>query len=250
MLKLFIITLLLHLPFLGAAQTITSTLLMNQNDFDNIKAKVSALDKNWQVLTIADSALADFYRVDVNGGVVIYMQKSSDYLFIGELFKANTKQLTNITQQQAQLRRTKLLASIDKSSVLTYQATEKITAIIYAFVDVDCSACRYFHRQIAQLNEWGIEVRYLAFPRAGLDSITYQKMSSAWCATNPKVTINKLMRNEVYQNLSCKANPVAKHYHLGQLMGLVGTPAIVFEDGRLLHGFQSAEEIKAQLNRK
>ena len=30
----------------------------------------------------------------------------------------------------------------------------------------DCGYCRKLHREISQLNDFGIEVRYLAYPRA------------------------------------------------------------------------------------
>ncbi|HAH80198.1 MAG TPA: protein-disulfide isomerase, partial [Gammaproteobacteria bacterium] len=42
--------------------------------------------------------------------------------------------------------------------------------------DVDCGYCRKLHNEMAQINELGIEVRYLAYPRAGVDSDTHDKM--------------------------------------------------------------------------
>ena len=38
-------------------------------------------------------------------------------------------------------------------------------------------------------------------------------------------------------------NPVAHEYELGHLAGLTGTPAIVLEDGRMLGGYVSADQL-------
>ena len=35
------------------------------------------------------------------------------------------------------------------------------------------------------LNAMGVEVRYLAYPRAGLESESYYKIATAWCADDP-----------------------------------------------------------------
>ena len=50
------------------------------------------------------------------------------------------------------------------------------------FTDVDCGYCRKFHNEIDQYNNLGISIKYLAFPRAGIDSESYTKMVSAWCS--------------------------------------------------------------------
>ena len=42
------------------------------------------------------------------------------------------------------------------------------------------------------MNAMGIEVRYLAFPRAGVGSKTYNSMVSAWCADDPNTAITAL----------------------------------------------------------
>ena len=38
-------------------------------------------------------------------------------------------------------------------------------------------------------------------------------------------------------------NPVAREYELGQQVGLTGTPAIVLEDGSLLAGYVTADQL-------
>ncbi len=71
-----------------------------------------------------------------------------------------------------------------------------------------------------ELNARGIEVRYLAFPRAGVGSETYKKIVSAWCATNKQEALTKLKNREPIEEKNCN-NPVNKQYELGKRMGVL-----------------------------
>ena len=42
---------------------------------------------------------------------------------------------------------------------------------------------------------------------------------------------------------TCADNPVADQYALGQKMGVRGTPAIITADGRMVPGYQSADDL-------
>ena len=45
----------------------------------------------------------------------------------------------------------------------------------------------------------------------------------------------------------CADNPIAAQYQLGQELGVRGTPAIVTEDGQMIPGYQSADELMVTL---
>ena len=92
---------------------------------------------------------------------------------------------------------------------------------------------------VAEINALGIEVRYLAYPRAGLNSPTYLKIQSAWCADDPNVAITALKSGQTIEDVSCD-NPIADQYALGNQVGVQGTPAIITSDGRLLPGYMPA----------
>jgi thiol:disulfide interchange protein DsbC len=115
-------------------------------------------------------------------------------------------------------------------------------AVITVFTDVDCSYCRKLHLEVPRMNQMGVEVRYLAYPRGGLDSPGYAKLVTAWCSTDRPAALTRMKRGEQIPAKTCD-NPVARQYELGRLAGLTGTPAIVLEDGRMLAGYVSAEEL-------
>ena len=62
----------------------------------------------------------------------------------------------------------------------------KPKASIYVFTDVDCGYCQMLHKNVGKMNELGIEVRYLGYPRAGLNTASFNKLASAWCAADKK----------------------------------------------------------------
>ena len=118
---------------------------------------------------------------------------------------------------------------------------EKFTVII--FTDVDCGYCRKFHNEIADFNNLGITVNYVAFPRSGLDSNSYNKIVTAWCSSYPKETMTQMKQGQDVAISLCKNHPVKKHYLLGQKIGITGTPAIIKSNGELLPGYLPPEEL-------
>ena len=96
------------------------------------------------------------------------------------------------------------------------------------------------------MNKMGVEVRYLAYPRSGVGSPGYDKLVTAWCSADRQDAITRMKRGEELPPKTCE-NPVAREYELGHLAGLTGTPSIVLEDGRMLGGFVTADQLKEEL---
>jgi thiol:disulfide interchange protein DsbC len=118
------------------------------------------------------------------------------------------------------------------------------------FTDVDCGYCRQFHNQIDEYLNLGIQVNYLAYPRAGLDSESYEKISSAWCDEDPQYSLTLLKQGKEIDKKLCSNNPVEKHFKLGQAIGVQGTPSIVTEDGRMIPGYLPPQELLNILDTK
>ena len=110
------------------------------------------------------------------------------------------------------------------------------------FTDVDCGFCRKFHNEIDQYNNLGISIKYLAFPRAGIDSESYTKMVSAWCSDQADLSITLLKDNKSIPSNSCE-NSVAEQFELGRTLGITGTPALITQSGKLLPGYVPAQEL-------
>ena len=75
------------------------------------------------------------------------------------------------------------------------------------------------HSEIEQLQENGVEVRYAAFPRAGVGSDSYNKYVSVYCAKDQNATMTLAKAGETPEAATCD-NPVADQYQLGQKLGI------------------------------
>ena len=120
--------------------------------------------------------------------------------------------------------------------------------IAYAFTDVDCGYCRKLHREVPAMNELGIEVRYLAFPRGGRKSSVFAKMANAWCATDRQQALADLKAGKTIsvpisgdQNACNKM--IEDQYQLGLQLGINGTPAMVLKNGLIIPGYRPAADI-------
>lgn len=105
---------------------------------------------------------------------------------------------------------------------------------------------------MAAINALGIEVKYLAYPRAGIGSSSYQVLVDSWCAETPNEFLTEAKarsHNKQAPQTSPEAcdNPVSAHYSLGQQMGVTGTPAIILDSGELWPGYLPAAELAKRL---
>ncbi|MNG22971.1 Thiol:disulfide interchange protein DsbC precursor [compost metagenome] len=110
------------------------------------------------------------------------------------------------------------------------------------FTDTDCGYCQKLHSEVPELNRLGVEVRYVAFPRQGLQSPAYKELVSVWCAKDRQGAMNLAKTRQEVPAAECD-NPVAKQYALGQMIGVSGTPAIVLANGKLIPGYQPAPQL-------
>lgn len=180
------------------------------------------------------------------GPKIYYVSQDGQYLFTGELF--DLKSRTNLTEKNLAGVRLKTLASVDESSMIVYKAKGEEKHVITVFTDIDCGYCRKLHSGMAQMNELGITVRYMAFPRAGINSASYNKAVSVWCSKDRNKSMDIAKDGKTPDTATCDA-PVKKHYEVGQVMGVTGTPAIVLEDGSLMPGYLPPQQLSVALEK-
>jgi thiol:disulfide interchange protein DsbC len=97
---------------------------------------------------------------------------------------------------------------------------------------------------MSDYNALGITVRYLAFPRQGLQSQAEQDMKAIWCAKDRNKALDDAMNGKGVKPASCDLD-IAKHYALGVQFGVNGTPAMVLSNGYVVPGYQGPKEMKA-----
>ena len=214
-----------------------------------ISSKINAvLPDGMSVQSIKESQIENLFIVDIGDLKPIYASKNGEFFFYGELYAVNGNTLQNTTKDEVNLKRKSILDEVlSKDDFISFKSkNEKYRVTI--FTDVDCGYCRKFHNEIKDFNDLGITVNYVAFPRSGLDSISYNKIVTAWCSEDPKSTLTKMKQGKDVQLSLCQDHPVETHFLLGQKIGITGTPAIIKSDGELLPGYLPPEELLNRLN--
>ncbi|PCK01015.1 MAG: protein-disulfide isomerase [Alteromonadaceae bacterium] len=199
------------------------------------------------IVSVEKTGVEGMYQVTFDKAGSIYALGNGDHFIAGDLMRIENSKFVDVKSESLKEPRMKALASIPRDEMIIFSPVGEVKASISVFTDVDCGYCRKLHNEVAQLNEMGVEVRYLAYPRAGIGSGSYKKIASAWCADDPNEAIAKLKNGESIPIAVCDNNPVAQQYELGGRIGVTGTPAIFLETGKLLPGYLPADRLAQEL---
>lgn len=190
---------------------------------------------------IKPSPVTGLYQVQVADGPLLYVSEDGAFALAGKLYGVAPGGFVDLEELAMQPLRKARLEAIPASDEIIFPAEGRRKASIFVFTDVDCSYCRKLHREVPELNAMGIEVRYLAYPRAGIGSESHRKIAAAWCADDRQGTMTRLKNLQKVDVAYCEDNPVAEQYRLGNELGVRGTPAIILEDGSMLPGYLPAK---------
>lgn len=203
---------------------------------------------NTPVESISPTSIPGIYQVDLQGGFVLYSSADGQYLLRGDLLEVQGNELVNLTEKVKNEYNVKLLQSINPETMIIFSPKGETKGIAYAFTDVDCGYCRKLQQEVPALNERGIEMRYLAFPRGGRKSGAFAKMANAWCTTDRKQALADLKAGKAI-SVPIKGDQhacnkmVDDQYQLGLQLGINGTPAIVLENGQIIPGYRPAADL-------
>lgn len=230
-----------------AASTAASTAATPANAA-NAPAEVrQALEKfapGLKVDVVEPAPMPGFYQV-IAAGQLVYVSADGKYMLHGDLVDlAKHKSLGDVAW--AQFRKSELAKVPAAQRIVFAPPHPKYTVTV--FTDVNCGFCRALHKHIAEFNKEGIAVDYLAWPREGVTSTsgrptpTYTEMVSVWCPSDRKDALSAAMEGHAPKPATCD-NPVKSQFDLGVKLGVTGTPTIVAEDGTMIGGYLTPEQM-------
>lgn len=199
---------------------------------------VAAVEK-----TEADGLL----EVTLSNGMMVYATESGGHFVVGDLYAIRGGGLVNLAEQKREVDRKAVMDDIELAQMIVFSPKGETRDYISVFTDVTCFYCQKLHREVEDLNDRGIEVRYLAYPRAGLDSDGAKKLATAWCADNQQDSLTQLKAGTVLPVDDCAEAPIAAQYQLGVDLGVRGTPAIITSGGQMIPGYRPAADIAQML---
>ena len=237
----------------------TATTTKNSDDsaaispVESDESVVSALQKNLaasdidvNILSATPTDMPNIYWVTGENMPSFFTDKNGQHIIQGQIIRVGGKEPIDITAKLQSADAQKKLATVAKEDMVIFPANGETKGVIYAFTDADCGYCRKLHSEMQQINDLGIEVRYLAWPRS---QETIPKMEAIWCSENRNEAMNAAKAGDEVTAPSCE-NPVADQVALGMNLGVRGTPAIFTEAGEQIGGYLPAPQIAQALGIK
>ncbi|MFZ3202634.1 MAG: thioredoxin fold domain-containing protein [Pseudomonas sp.] len=227
--------------FAAVALGLASSLSLAADPDQVIRKSLQSIQPDLPIEAIAESQMPGLYQIQLKGGRQLYASGDGQFLLQGYLFQIKDGKAVNLTEQHETKEIAKEINNIPAKEMVIF-AAEQAKTHITVFTDTDCGYCQKLHSEVPELNRLGVEVRYVAFPRQGLQSPAYKELVSVWCAKDRQGAMNLAKTRQEVPAAECD-NPVAKQYALGQMIGVSGTPAIVLANGKLIPGYQPAPQL-------
>jgi thiol:disulfide interchange protein DsbC len=234
-----ILLILAFMPFVQAADDKATF----ENSLKNLSpSEIKVVEINATPIEGIKEVLIDAGR----GSEIVYMSADGKYILNGSIVDIEKK--INLTDQKKSVIRKDLLAGIGKSQRIDfYPEGQEMTHHITVFTDIDCGYCRKLHAEMSQYNDLGIGISYLFFPRAGVQSASFDKAVNVWCAKDQQEAMTLAKAGETVEPKKCD-NPIEEHYKTGLTAGVSGTPALVLDDGTLMPGYLPPAQLKQRLD--
>lgn len=214
-----------------------------QDDYAVVEERMREIAPNADSIAVSETPIEGILQVQI-AGEIVYTTLDGRYLLQGRLVDLDTKaDLTELAKAGARL---ELMDGIDQSKQIVFEP-ENAEYELTVFTDIDCGYCRKLHAEMEAYNAQGIGIRYMAFPRAGIGSNSFNKYVSAWCADDQQGALTNAKLGNEPEPLQCE-NPIAEQYNLGVALGVTGTPALLMNDGQLIPGYVPPEKLKARLD--
>ncbi|KMT64241.1 bifunctional protein-disulfide isomerase/oxidoreductase DsbC [Catenovulum maritimum] len=226
--------------FILCSSVLSLNLFAADKNHTAIKAQLDMMGLS--VKSIEASPINNMLQVMTSKGL-FYVSEDGEYLFHGSLFNLK-KGLVNESELVLAKHRKEDLDKFSGSTIEYKAKNEKY--VINVFTDITCGYCRKLHNEMQGYNDLGITVRYLAFPRGGIASQSYNDMVSIWCADSPKKAMDTGKAGGRLTAKTC-ANDIKEQYEFGAQSGVTGTPAIMLENGVLIPGYRPPADMLSAL---
>jgi thiol:disulfide interchange protein DsbC len=197
-----------------------------------------------KITSIRPAPIAGIYEVVVGGKQVFYTDDQAQFAFAGNVIDLDTKE--NLTQK-----RVDELLAVDFSRIPLDKAIVKVKGAgsrkLVVFSDPDCPYCRQLEKELAFVDD--VTIYILLYPLESIHPNAREKAVRIWCSPNPAKAWDDLMlfgREPAPSATTCDT-PIDQIALIGQSLFIQGTPGLVFQNGKVVGGAISAQEIEGLL---
>jgi len=179
----------------------------------------------FEILAIEDAPVEGLKQIVTPKGI-FYSSDDGEYFVQGQIYNFG-EGFKNFTNERMRPIKLDLLESFADDMVVYKADNEK--RVVTVFTDVTCGYCGKLHRSIPELNELGITVRYIGYPRSGMSGSGYTANRNVWCADDKKAAFDKAFAREQVPTAVCE-NKLDKMYASGETFNVRGTPLVVADN--------------------
>lgn len=198
-----------------------------------------------KVKDIAKSPIDGLFEViteSPQGPLVVYADDKGQYLLIGDLLNVQSKR--NLTRER-----------MDKLTEVKWDNLPLDNAIkvvkgngsrkIAVFSDPDCPYCKKAEAEFAKMDD--ITIYNFAYPLP-MHPDAGRKSKLVWCSKDRAQAWQDLMlKGVVPKGKTDCDNPIDENLALGAKLGVNGTPALIFPNGKRIPGYVDANRLEAML---
>lgn len=205
-----------------------------------LREALKEMAPNLPITSISESVLPGVYEV-ISGAQVYYLSPNGRYLVEGSII--DLQEQVNVSDQRRGTLQLALIEEVPEDQMIVFNnADQSADRWITVFTDTDCGYCQRLHQEIDTITEADIRVRYLMFPRAGIDSHSSAELQSVWCADDQQQAMTIAKSGGTVTPATCE-NPIQSHMDLARQVELRGTPLIYLDNGTKIPGYRPAEEL-------
>lgn len=178
------------------------------------------------------------------GRSIFYVDAAGDYLIEGQML--DTRAQRNLTDERMEEINRVDFASLPLKDAVVFKVGNGRRKMV-VFSDPNCGYCKKLEGEFNQLQD--VTIYTLMIPILGGDGAT--KIDNVWCAKDRTQVWRDWMlgRSPIPAAGGCSSAPTQRNLELSQRLGVTGTPAIIFEDGTRLPGYDQAANIEQRLKR-
>lgn len=222
---------------------------------------------------LGEFGLPDLYEVKLGGKDYGVMPSSGSHFITGEVIHFTKTEHKNLTAEY----KNELLAVNAKTEIEKLKEVDFISyapkidkiGTLYVFTDTTCGYCVKLHNEIDQLLSAGVEVKYIPYPRSGVEekvpvsqnpdgSLQYGEnealnhLAQIMCAQDKQTALTEMKRQTAglkYDTADYQKNKaqcvgyVKEGYLAGQKVGFNGTPFLYLSTGDVIPGYNPADQI-------
>lgn len=216
-----------------------------QDQVGQLKQRLQKHFTDLHITELKPAAIPGLYEM-VSGTQVVFVSGDGRYMVTGDLIDLVSKR--NLSAERRAGLVARVIKGMGENKMIVF-GPDQPKRTLTVFTDVDCPYCVRFHQEMSALNNAGVRVRYLLYPRAEKGSETYKRSVAVWCASDRAKAVGIAKAGGKIDMKTCD-NPVEEHLKLAADLGVNGTPTIVFDDGRINPGYMPAAQLLSILEIK